>query len=167
MDRNRRVLAPIVETIIFLARCGIPLRGHRDSGRISCPASCADVEVDQGNFRALLQFTASSGDEVLAHHLAMAPANASYVSPRIQADIIGSVGHIILREIVDEINEAGYFFVLADETTNVAGHEQLTVVIRYVFENNIREQFIRFARADDLMGEGLAKQIMDNVAIWH
>ena len=49
---------------------------------------------------------------------------------------------------------------MADETTDVAGHEQLTVVIRYVFENNIREQFICFARADDLTGEGLAQQIM-------
>jgi hypothetical protein len=53
IDNNRRVLVPIIESIIFLARCGIPLRGHRDSGRISCSASCADVEVDQGNFRAL------------------------------------------------------------------------------------------------------------------
>jgi hypothetical protein len=106
---NRRVLVPIIESIIFLARCGIPLRGHRDSGRISCPLSCADVDTDQGNFRALLQFKAASGDNVLACHLASAHANAVYVSPRIQSDIIGSVGHIILRNIVDDINEAGYF----------------------------------------------------------
>ncbi len=160
IDSNRRVLVPIIETIIFLARCGIPLRGHRDSGRISCPASFADVETDQGNFRGLLQFRAASGDSVLACHLASAPANAVYVSPRIQSDLIGSVGYIILRHVVDEVNEAGFFSVLADETTDVAGHEQLTVVIRYVFENNIREQFICFARADDLTGEGLAHQIM-------
>lgn len=29
-----------------------------------------------------------------------------------------------------------------------------------MFENSIREQFIRFAWADDLTGEGLAKQIL-------
>jgi hypothetical protein len=109
IDSNRRVLVPIIETIIFLARCGIPLRGHRDSGRISCPASFADVETDQGNFRGLLQFRAASGDSVLACHLASAPANAVYVSPRIQSDLIGSVGYIILRHVVDEVNEAGFF----------------------------------------------------------
>ena len=163
VNENRQVLVPIIESIIFLARCGIPLRGHRDSGRISCIETCADVQGDQGNFRALLQFKAASGDEVLSRHLKSAPGNALYVSPTVQADLIGSIGYVILRNVVDEINAAGYFSVMADETTDVAGHEQLTVVIRYVFDNNIREQFIGFARADDLTGEGLAKQILDTL----
>jgi len=86
----------IIESIIFLVRCGLPLRGHRDSGRISCVEQCVDVQADQGNFRALLQFKAASGDEVLSRHLKSAPGNSPYVSPTAQADIIGSIGYVIL-----------------------------------------------------------------------
>ena len=50
--------------------------------------------------------------------------------------------------------------MLADETTNVAGHEQLTVIIRYVHSGDIREQFIRFLQIEDLTGAGLANNIL-------
>lgn len=76
INDNRQVLVPIIESIIFLARLGIPLRAHQDTGRILSSASCAKVEADQGNFRALLQFKAAIGDEVLARHPKSAPANA-------------------------------------------------------------------------------------------
>ena len=46
--------------------------------------------------------------------------------------------------------------MLADETTDVAGREQLTVAIRYVHSGDIPEQFIRFLQIDDLTGAGLA-----------
>ena len=40
--------------------------------------------------------------------------------------------------------------MLADETTDVAGHKQLTVIIRGVHSGEIREQFIRFLQIEDL-----------------
>ena len=42
--------------------------------------------------------------------------------------------------------------MLADETTDVAGHEQLTVNIRCVHSSEIRAQFIRFLKIEDLTG---------------
>ena len=55
---NRARLRPIIESIIFLCRQNIPLRGHRDDGSLfdqdSGDVSCANV--NEGNFRELLVF---------------------------------------------------------------------------------------------------------------
>ena len=75
-------------------------------------------------------------------------------------DLIASIGFVILRSIVAEVNSARFFSVLANETTDVAGHEQLTVVIRYVHSGDIREQFISFLQIEDLTGAGLANNIL-------
>ena len=151
IDSNRCILILVTESIIFLARCGIPLWGHRDSGRISCPATSSDIKVDKGSFRTL-QFKAASGNQTLALHLESASGNALYISLTIQSEIISIIGNIILHQTVEEINYTGYFSVLADKQQMLPG----TVVIQYVFSGEMWEQFIRFTRANDLTGSGVA-----------
>jgi len=34
IEENRKLLTPIIQTVIFCGRQGLPLRGHRDSGRV-------------------------------------------------------------------------------------------------------------------------------------
>ena len=69
VERNRRALKPIIETIIFASKLGLPLRGHRDDGTLSVPNQLGEIDTESGNLRALLQFKAASGDVVLADHL--------------------------------------------------------------------------------------------------
>jgi len=66
INNNRHVLKSIIEMVILCARQNIPLRGHRDSGRIT---SDEDTDINEGNFRALLRFRVRSGDDVLRRHL--------------------------------------------------------------------------------------------------
>jgi len=74
--KNRETLVPVIASILFLARCGIALRGHRDSGRIDVPDTCCDITGEEGNLRALLQFKAASGDNILRSHLETGAGNA-------------------------------------------------------------------------------------------
>lgn len=53
---NRERIRPIIETIIFLARQNIPLRGHRDDGDLLTMASSNTSVINEGNFRELLDF---------------------------------------------------------------------------------------------------------------
>jgi hypothetical protein len=64
---------------------------------------------------------------------------------------------VIERRIVKEVNDARFFSLLSDETTDLAKKEQLTVCLRYV---SLRERFLCFALAPDLTGQGLAAQLI-------
>ena len=84
--------------------------------------SCHDVTANEGKLRALLQFKAASEDDILKRHLQSAAGHALYVSHESQCELIASIGFVILRSIVANVNIARNFLtVLADETTDVAG----------------------------------------------
>jgi len=103
----------------------------------------------------------SCNDEVLREHLSTAGANATYISPMAQNELIDAMSRVIQHKIVEEINTAQFFAILADETTDFSGQEQLSVCLRYVFDAAVRERFICFAVVTDLTGSGLATQLLD------
>jgi len=68
---NRARMRTIIESIIFLGRQNVPLRGHRDDGCLFDQDSgdVSRVHVNEGNFLELLRFRVNAGDETLADHL--------------------------------------------------------------------------------------------------
>lgn len=128
MEDNKIKIKPIIETIIFCGRQGLALRGHRDSGPLQFDT---EPKQNDGNFRALLRFKVNSGDEVLRNHLEKSSLKAKYTSPLIQNEIIKIIGSLITKQLVEEVNAACGFSVLADETTDVSHKEQMTLCIRY------------------------------------
>jgi len=59
---NRARLKPIIETIAFLGRQNIAIRGHRDDGSLFDDSYT--LSENKGNFRELLNFKISAGDEI-------------------------------------------------------------------------------------------------------
>jgi len=116
--QKREALKHILQAIEFLGRLGLPLRGHRDSGTINLTASSSnDLDYSQGNFRALLQLMACN-DEILRNHLQTSSKNATYISPESQNQLIAAISTVCVRQIVNEVKEAKFFSLLADETTD-------------------------------------------------
>ena len=76
------------------------------------------------------------------------------MSRRTQKEIIEVLGkHIILRGIVEEIEKAPSYTILADEVTS-HNFEHLAVCARFVDENSeIREEFLAFITLDRITGE--------------
>jgi hypothetical protein len=134
-----------VKTVIFCGRQGIPVRAHSDTGTLALPGG--DPAVNDGNFCALLHFRIDAGDVALKEHLESCMRNATYISPKIQNEIVATCGDIIVEDITNRITQISIFSVLADETTDTAGMAQLSLCIRYV-DNvekegyRIREDFI-------------------------
>ncbi|GBM39333.1 hypothetical protein AVEN_257444-1 [Araneus ventricosus] len=58
IEKNRKRLIPIIQTIRFCGRQQIEVRGHRYGGRIGLE----EPEKNDGNFRSLLRYRANSGD---------------------------------------------------------------------------------------------------------
>ena len=161
--QNRTKVNQIVNTVILYGHQGIPLRGHSDMGTLALPDG--DPAVNDGNFRALLLFRIDAGDVALKEHLESCMRNATYISPKIRNEIVAICGDIIVEDIKNRITQGGFFSVLGDETTDVAGMPQLSLCIRYV-DNvekegyRVREDLIGFAPVKDKTGPGIKEAII-------
>ncbi|XP_045463823.1 zinc finger MYM-type protein 1-like [Harmonia axyridis] len=157
---NRNPVLPIIETVIFCGRQGIPLRGHRDHGKLNleiCPVE------NEGNFRARLRFRANSGDEALKKHLEKGSKNALYLSPKTQNEIILALNDIMLKKLIEMVNSAKSSTVLADGTTDISTQEQASIGVRYLYNNDIKEDFLQFVPVSDLTGKNLATVILKSL----
>ena len=127
----------ILKTVLLCGKQNISFRGHRDDSKY--------LSVDNqkcGNFQALLDFRIDAGDVVLKEHFETAPRNATYRSKTTQNEMIDCVGNWIRQKLINEVKEASFFSILADETTDYSNKEQLILVIRFVDnDNQIREEF--------------------------
>lgn len=158
---NRKNLIPIIESVLFCGKQCIALRGHRDSGRIEVDQ---EPEENDGNFRALLRFR-SKTDSVLKNMLTCSVGNAQYTSPRIQNEIIEVCNDLIVRNLVKELNASSCFSILADETSDISGLEQLSLCVRHVDRENftVKENFLQFVPLYDVTGKGIATAILDKL----
>ena len=103
-----------------------------------------------------------SGDLILKKHLETAPKNAVYDSKTVQNELIGVTGEWITRKIVQEVKEAKFYTVIADEVADISNTEQMSIVVRYVdCLCEIKEEFIAFVSCKSgTTGEALSANIL-------
>ena len=115
-------------------------------------------------------FRKRGGDEILNDPM----YSSSYLSPKIQNDLIEAIGTLTRKEILSKIVKAKYFGIIFDETTDIGKKEQLSLVVRYydIEEHQIKENFIGFfdcfqeakkqeGFADSLTGEVIGKIVIN------
>jgi len=145
---NRKKLRPIIKSILFCGQHDIALRGNT---------------ADKGNFVDLLKFRIDSGDNILSNHFDTASGKSKYVSHRIQNEIIQICGQVIRNDIVSQVNNSVAFSLLADETADIAGKEQLSIGVRYIDINYVvHEEFIGFSEIHVLNAEGVSRSILES-----
>ena len=121
IEQNRHYIATIAKVLLLCSCQEIALRGHRES----------ETSMNRGNFIEILALVAEH-DPVVHHRLSDGPKNASYTSPEIQNTLLNVMASAVQKEICSEIQHAGVFSVLADETKDLSKKEQLSIVVRYV-----------------------------------
>nr|CAI5856524.1 unnamed protein product [Callosobruchus analis] len=162
---NQKKLAPIIKTVVLCGRQCLPLRGYRDYGEFNISA---EPHENEGNFRALLRSRIESGDSNLKLHFETCGRNSTYISWKIQNEIIEACDLITKQRIATEVNTAKCFTVLADETADISTIEQLSLCVRYVKESepnmfNICEHFLLFIPVTSTCGETLASAILQRL----
>ena len=156
VEKNRHVLQKIIEVILLCGRQNIPLRGH--------------VE-ERSNFFAILQEIAKT-DQVLSDHLEFsANTRVKYTSPDIQNELIELCGAEILNSLVDACKRSPCFAIIADECTDKATKEQLSLCLRFHDHENdnsviIREEFVGFKHAVCKGSSNLRYHSNDSSQIW-
>lgn len=149
---NRSILKHIIKAIIYLTKQGLALRGHDESAN----------SRNRGNFLELLTLIGEYSPEVKAH--IEKQAKTSYISPVSQNELIKVIGVDCIRAaIVEEINKARFFSIIADEASSSC-QEYLSLTIRYVSaDNTIKEEFVNFHRVGRCTGQLLGLQILERV----
>ena len=162
IQQNRQKLLSILKCVVFCGKQNISLRGHRDDDKI---LQAAGSDHNPGNFKALLNLRVESGDETLKEHLARAGKNATYTSKTIQNELIEVTGDWIRQKTLDEVSNARFYTVLADEVADVSNTEQLSLVLRFVgHSGEIKEQFIEFLSCKNgVTGEALSALIISSL----
>lgn len=134
--QNRSVIGALIDTLLTLARQDIPLRGHRDDGRIAWTGE--EPPENDGNWRSIIRLSIRQGNQTLAEHLKMSKGNAMYCSKTIQNELLGTASTLIKEKVCSKVEQSRFMAVLADETQDRAKREQMALVVRYVEKQDQR-----------------------------
>ena len=67
-------------------------------------------------------------------------------------------GEALNRQILEEIRDAKFYFILADEIKDCSSREQMPVILRYVDRGGeIHERFIKFIHCDTRLTDNVLK----------
>lgn len=139
-ERLRQVFKRIIALILFFARQNIAFTGST--------SNINDETGKNGNFQQLIR-TVATFDEVLKSHLEKSK-RVHYLSPKIQNELIAIIGEKVKKHILDCIKKSKYFSIILDGTTDITHREQMTIILRYVLDNEetqrfeVKESFIEF-----------------------
>ena len=153
IQKNRQILDCVIRAVMLCGQQCIPLRGD-----------CEQVGAtgNPGNFFAALRLLAVYFPVLHQHLKSPVMRNAQMTSPRIQNEVIDVIAqHFIVSKLVQEIQEAKYFSVMAGEVTS-HNVEVLSICVRFVDKYaRIREEFLSFSKVPRINGEVLAQEIKD------
>ncbi|XP_065662642.1 uncharacterized protein LOC136085279 [Hydra vulgaris] len=89
--------------------------------------------------------------------------NAKHTSHQTKKELIKITEQVLVDDIVSAANNSIGFSVLADETADISGIEQLSIGIRFVNptkENMIREEFLGFVPLNDMSAASISDAIL-------
>ena len=123
---RRKCFLKILSNLRFLARQGLPLRGHGDE--------------QDSNFIQLMKLRAEDDPKITEW---MKKKTDKYISPNIQNEVLKIMALSVLCEIMHSIHEAPFLSVMIDETTDISNKEQVVLCLRWVDKGlEAHEEFI-------------------------
>ena len=118
--QNRQMLIKVLESVRFLCRQGLALRGNWDK------ESGSELNA---NFNQLLKLLGSHNEYTSYEWLEK--KNFKYTSPQMQNEMLNIMSNTITREVASAILKSKYYVIMADETADASNQEQLVVCIGY------------------------------------
>lgn len=147
---NQEVVWRVIEWILCIGRQGIAYRGSNKSTKIF-----NDTSVNHGNLLEILM-TASKRDEILNSHLEKCckflvndpdqknprgrGAKITFLSKTTFNKLIDEIGKAIKKIIDNEVKASGLFSMIADGSQDITGHQQCSVVLRYVNSTTFKKR---------------------------
>ena len=151
VTKNRYILLRIIKAIKFCANLELPLRGHDESSD----------SMNPGVFKSLIEYSAEL-DPTLRDHLKSSNVFKG-TSMTIQNDLLSCSWEICRMHILKEISQASFIGIIADETSDISNEFQLTLILRYEYDGNIKERFWGLFNPASHRAESIASVISDQL----
>ena len=144
---TRRGLLEKLKILKILTGQGIPLRKAN--------------EMD-GNLKQFLQYADTHCPE-----LKKLLQDGKYMSHEIDNELMKAMYRNCLMDLLDKIKSSDFFAIVADETKDISGIEQLSFCMRWVDEDfTIHEDFIGVHQASKCDAETIVKIIKISFSVW-
>ena len=141
VDENQQYLKDIIETLIFLGRQGISLRGHCENNE----------SLNKGNLLKLWSKDSTSISRFFTNK-----KYTTYTSHNIQNELLDIIAENIRNTILSEIKDAGVFSLILDDSLDISKHKQAAIILRYVnAQFTVKEHFLGFFHVVQTDGESL------------
>lgn len=143
-QQRREMFMVEISSLKYVMRQGLAVRGHQE---------------EEGNLYQLLKCRAESikGLEDWLH-------DGKYLSHDIINEIIELMAHQLLRQLLNEIRKAEWFSIIADETRDISGGEQLSISLRWVDTSyTVYEDLIGLVEVEQTDAATLAETIKDTL----
>lgn len=155
VKENREYIKLLIETLQYCAYQGISIRGHREN----------EDSENMGNFLELIKLRAKD-NIILDRYFLQKEKSFRYVTGTHTNEFISLMAKTVTLSIIKDIQIAGIYSILIDETQDLARHEQVSFIIRYVDSSlNTHEVFIGFfrtARTDGRSLTNLIKEVLNS-----
>lgn len=160
---RRRILEIVIDVVKFIGKRGIAFRSHRNENA----NSLKDVTLDHGNFLETILLL-SKYEPVLQRHLSVITKYAdcqrkgstvTLLSKTTIDYVIRSIKTVMRRMILAEICETNFFSLQIDTTTDINQMDQCSVIIRYIYRDNIYERVLGLLSCTDSTGLGMCNLI--------
>ena len=145
-----KVLQRLLSVTLTLCSLNSTFRGHRET--------YYDGVREGGNFLAIVSLMAQY-DNVLGEVISLSSLAVKYLSHPNQEELIALIGKTVKRSLVSKINEAPFWSVILDTTSNITRVNQLNAVVRWVkvTDNSVEptESFLGFVEVTSPDAPGL------------
>ncbi|KAJ8050873.1 Zinc finger MYM-type protein 1 [Holothuria leucospilota] len=152
VEKNRRYIRAVIDVLLYTTCQTFAQRGHREG----------DESGNRGNFLELLNMLAKYDHSVAKK--VNGSGNAKHTHHDVQNELFEIMAGMIRKEISDEVKQAEHFAIMVDETKDVAKKEQNSIVVRYLHDQELHEEFLDFTPAEGLDAESLLQKIKETLA---
>jgi len=151
VEKNREHVKVVIDIVMFCAKQGIALRGHREN----------EEALNSGNFLELFSLIAKH-DPNVQNRLQEIPKNARLMSPEIQNELLECAASLLPRKIKSELHETPYTYyaIMADECKDISKRELVAVCVRYVHAGKVKERAVGFIETGDMSANGISSKIL-------
>lgn len=152
LDDNRYYVTSIMDMIRFLSTSQLPFRGTYD-----LLESCED-----GVFMKLFQYTLKK-DRKLSEITKRIPKNASYLSPKMQNEIIQLIANMVRYDIAQKVLNADipWYTLFMDGSRNKKMEEVVAFGVRFITNGKVLEKTLSVEIAKQCDANFLAQMALD------
>lgn len=134
-QHNRELVKKLIRILYFLVKKRVP---HT--------AMCEE----------LIELQIKNGNEQLREHKDNSPSSATYLSKISFAELLRSISCVIEQSLLSRLKESPYFSNMADESTDIASMEELSICARWLENGQAVEHFLGIVHVKNVGGSPLS-----------